>query len=1079
MAKHGDFGSGDGGAWWPLGRDGACCAPVLEPLEPRVLLSASSGWDVPLASLMAEPLAPAWLNTTAPAQADDGDELVRLPSVDESDIWQPPPPDGAGVNGFVATGVYDVYVEPGLLASIQDAMDQYVLDLTGEGYTVTVQEFSGDAADLRNELSDRYTYDNLEGALFVGDLPTLTFRNDHDFNDATVNFVHDLYFMDLDGEYVLYSDNTPDEHFDGAGDVGPEIYVSRITTSRVTGLLGKSESQLINEYFARVHDYRTGALTFEHRGVMWSDDDWSWNGSRLNGLYGEILTINDDALTTRDSYLDTLTLNYETMFDMIHSSVTYHQIEGTGGGKVNSSDLIDLPRIGFFNLWNCSSGKFTSNNNLIATYVYGQDHGLNAVGTTKTGAMLTPDSFYDHQGAGDSMGQSFARWFDSYARETTTDGSSSSYVNWHYGMTMQGDPTLRPAMMGDAPPRVVSHTPVGPRLSTQDAVTISFNREMDPASFAVADDLVSFVGPGGVDLLGAVTGHTWADGQTLEIQFASQSGIGDYLLVLGPEVLDLAGHALDQDMDGHGGEPIDDRYEASFSIANTPPQIVVNSPVGSRVLLADNAASLVIDATVTDDGASATSLTTSWSVLDAPDGAAVTFSDIASPTTLASFSHFGSYVLRLTANDGGVASTADVAVMVGGDANVYYEEQGLIVVEAEGYTGSAPGSGAAAEAYWQGNESYADTSGLALKAMPNVGVNVGDSTDGPRLDYAIDFATPGVYQIWVRMWGESGSDDSVHVGLDGAASTYGSMGLSDSSNRWAWAGEVSGTPVTVVVDEPGRHVLNLWMREDGVAVDKVVMAMVGAAAPTGQGPDAQELMTNTAPRPQVGTWLRSDGMLDVAATGGDDGQPNPPAAITYLWQKIDGPGGVSIADDAAAETSITVGQAGTYTFRLFSDDGQAKTARDVTLPVSLPGDLDLSGSVSFIEAAIAAACVGMTGADWSSGDVDGDGVVTVDEAAMAVANIGQSLAPLPPVADGTPPAVVAEGPGTASTVAGPAVTAAAGGIEPIRHARQALRTEAAALRELFAHPSMSRSALDFSDDSEEGMVDLLSDAALV
>jgi len=428
------FDDRDRAAGSPL--DGADRPAHLEPLEPRLLLDGA---------ILPQPAAP----TTAPDEAIL-EPIQPLPPV-PAEMLNPPVPDlraaGQPLAAAAGTGVFDVYVEDGLLAQIQASVDQYVADLTAEGYTVAVQEFSGSAEDLRTHLQGRYGSAGLEGALLVGDLPTLTYTHENDFNGATVSFLHDLYFMDLDGQYLL-SDTEPDQHVDGTGDIEPEIYVSRITTSSVTALTGLSEVELINRYFGKVHDYRTGVLTYRNRGILWSDDDWQWSASRMGGdLYDEVLNVRSAAETTRQSYVDCLGLDYESMFDMIHSSVTYHSISGTGGGSVNSSQIRDLnPRQAFYNLWNCSSGRFLSPSNLICTYVYSGDYGLNAVGSTKTGSMLSTEHFYDYQSeafGANSIGQAFHYWWNQ------VNNSSDSMKSWHYGMVMQGDPTLRPAVMGD------------------------------------------------------------------------------------------------------------------------------------------------------------------------------------------------------------------------------------------------------------------------------------------------------------------------------------------------------------------------------------------------------------------------------------------------------------------------------------------------------------------------------------------------------------------------------------------------------------------------------------------------------
>ena len=410
-------------------RDREVLRPALERLEARLLLDAA--WGAGSEGLLEYD--PAWMASPV--------ELSQPPAGGSSD----------SSDGEEFSGVLDVYVEDGLLASIQGSIDLYVADLTAEGYTVSVQEWSGSAEALRAQLQGRYATAEIEGALFVGDLPTLTYTNANDFDGHTVSFVHDLYFMDLDGTYVL-NETEPDEHLDGTGDILPEIYVSRITTSTVAGLTGLSEVELIERYFAKAHAYRVGALTFENRGILWADDDWDhYTAYHMGGdaLYDEILTVTDPAETTLGSYVGCLGLDFESMMFMAHSGVTTHLIHGLGAGNLTSAAVRDLNvRQGFYNLWNCSAGRFTWPDNLICTYVYSGDYGLSAVGTTKTGAMLASRYFYEHQGQGASVGQAFELWW--------TDAGISTDVlkRWHYGMTMQGDPTLRPATMGDVRLRV-------------------------------------------------------------------------------------------------------------------------------------------------------------------------------------------------------------------------------------------------------------------------------------------------------------------------------------------------------------------------------------------------------------------------------------------------------------------------------------------------------------------------------------------------------------------------------------------------------------------------------------------------
>jgi len=67
-----------------------------------------------------------------------------------------------------------------------------------------------------------------------------------------------------------------------------------------------------------------------------------------------------------------------------------------------------------------------------------------------------------------------------------------------------------------------------------------------------------------------------------------------------------------------------------------------------------------------DDGLPSNTLTLRWTQVSG--GGLAAFADVTRANTTVTFSQSGSYVLRLTANDGSLSSTADVVVNVGGSA---------------------------------------------------------------------------------------------------------------------------------------------------------------------------------------------------------------------------------------------------------------------------------------------------------------------------------------------------------------------------------------------------------------------------
>ena len=51
-------------------------------------------------------------------------------------------------------------------------------------------------------------------------------------------------------------------------------------------------------------------------------------------------------------------------------------------------------------------------------------------------------------------------------------------------------------------------------------------------------------------------------------------------------------------------------------------------------------------------------------------------------------------------------------------------------------------------------------------------------------------------------------------------------------------------------------------------------------------------------------------VASLAGSATDDGLPNPPAALTYAWTKVSGPGTVTFANAASAVTTATFSLAG-------------------------------------------------------------------------------------------------------------------------------------------------------------------------
>ncbi len=150
----------------------------------------------------------------------------------------------------------------------------------------------------------------------------------------------------------------------------------------------------------------------------------------------------------------------------------------------------------------------------------------------------------------------------------------------------------------------------------------------------------------------------------------------------------------------------------------------------------------------------------------------------------------------------------------------FQEINGQVVIEAENYHALTPGSQGHT---WQPVTEYSGYSGIsALQALPNNGTNAQLSTSGPRLDYKVNFATPGVYTVYVRGLAPGGNtaDDSVLVGINGQVAITGYWGLNGFKSYFVWPKKDTEGIATVQIPAPGVYTFNVWMREDGTVVDK-------------------------------------------------------------------------------------------------------------------------------------------------------------------------------------------------------------------------------------------------------------------
>jgi len=374
-----------------------------------------------------------------------------------------------------------ILVDYDIKDDIQAKLNQYMTDLNNEGWSyiqrnATENEMSENHTYFR-ELLQNYSSDNsIKGAILIGDFPYATFKY------FTSVYPCDYYYMDLDGTWNdTNNDDNYDEHTNGTGDIAPEIWIGRIIASTIDG----SETQLINDYFQKNHDYRanTSSPTWPQRALAYADQgfsplgptgDYSSNMSDtyfeivenmttcLEKVYGEVTTVYatfpGDESTTANDYKNRLnaTVGNEWVWLLAHGSLvnisgghsdfskwlwTEHTgWDGEPEGSVNQDFYLDHSPEAYFYIWvSCNTGNYSHQNSPANSAIFGDGWGLVSIAPT-AGIGYSSNSFFeffDKLSQGECIGEAFKTlWNRCY--DPHWDLSYDQGRRW----CILGDPTL-------------------------------------------------------------------------------------------------------------------------------------------------------------------------------------------------------------------------------------------------------------------------------------------------------------------------------------------------------------------------------------------------------------------------------------------------------------------------------------------------------------------------------------------------------------------------------------------------------------------------------------------------------------
>jgi hypothetical protein len=422
---------------------------------------------------------------------------------------------------------------------------------------------------------------------------------------------------------------------------------------------------------------------------------------------------------------------------------------------------------------------------------------------------------------------------------------------------------------------------------------------------------------------GPATGTvTFGDDSTVDTT-ATFSVDGDYVLRL---------TAFDSDLDAFD--------ELTVTVNPQPANQAPNVDAGpdQTVTLPSNA---VLDGTVTDDGLPSVTLTITWSQVDGPG--TVTFGDASAVDTTASFTTDGTYILRLTADDGQLDSFDELIITV--NPEVYQVNTIEIRVNTgnddaeEGSSGSVSRGSSDLELI---RESSNQTVGMRFNgATIPQGANITNAYVQFQADETDSEATS--LTIQGQDIGNAPSFSSSSGNISSRARTTASV--SWEPVPWTSTGQAGPNQQTPDIASIIQEIVS---RSDWFEGNSLVIIITGtgkrvAESYNGSSSGAPLLhveyttgpVANRAPNvdagPDQAVTLPNNAILDGTVI--DDGLPDSPGVVTTTWSQVNGPGTVTFGDPDVVDTTASFSTDGEYVLRLTAGDGELTASDDLSVTV--------------------------------------------------------------------------------------------------------------------------------------------------
>ena len=359
-------------------------------------------------------------------------------------------------------------------------------------------------------------------------------------------------------------------------------------------------------------------------------------------------------------------------------------------------------------------------------------------------------------------------------------------------------------------------------------------------------------------------------------------------------------------------------------------------------------ASASLVGSVSDDGRPAGgTLTRRWSVDSGPG--TVGFADATAASTTATFSAAGSYVLRLTADDGelSAADTATVTVSdppPGGGTSTTVEAR--VTAGADDAEESASGSVALTSGDLElvTDGSSVQTVGLRF---PSLAVPRGATVTQARIQFSTDEVKTAATSLQVAAQ-DADNAAAFTTASRNVSSRPRTPAVAWSPPAWNTVGERAAAQLTSDLSSALQRVVSRTGWASGNAAAFVItgtgvrtaVAVEGGAATAPllrvtYTTDGTSPTANAAPTVEAGAdqSVTLPATASLSGTAADDGLPAG-SPLTTTWSQVSGPGTVTFGNATQTATTAAFSTAGSYVLRLTASDGDLSATDTLTVTVT-------------------------------------------------------------------------------------------------------------------------------------------------